>query len=226
MNSQKKIATFVAEFLGAGLLSLALYTIIARTTFPIFTATAVASSLALLVMIFGAVSGGHFNPAVTLAMWTRNRVSTIHAILNIAAQMLGGLAAWKLISYFMGHSLTSLASPKFAWSVFIAEALGAAVLTFSIGAAVYMKVEGSKFATAVGLSLFLGVLVASLGSNAILNPAIAVGIQSWDWAYATGPIVGGIVGINLYYLIFAGDWSKWKKPALAAKSSKKKISRR
>ncbi len=211
MFGQKKIAMILAEFLGTGLLTLALYTILARTSFPIFTGAAVGLTVALLTMIFGQVSGGHFNPAVTLARWTRSHISTMHAIVNIAAQMLGGLAAWGLIRYFMGHTLTSLAGAKFDWHVFVAEAIGAAVFTFGIGAAVYMKVEGASYATAVGLSLFLGVLVASLGSNAILNPAVALGVQSWDWAYVTAPLVGGIVGINLYNLIFAGDWSNWSR---------------
>lgn len=211
MFGQKKIAMIVAEFIGGALLSLALYTILARTSFPIFTATAVGVTAAMLVMMFGSVSGGHGNPAVTLALWTRSRISTVHAIINIAAQMLGGLAAWRLITYFMQRNLTSLAAPKFAWSTFVAEALGAAVFTFGIGAAVYMKAEGAKLATAVGASLFLGVLAASLGSNAILNPAVALGVQSWDWAYAAGPLVGGIIGINLYYLVFGSDWSTWRK---------------
>ena len=218
MFGQKKIAIIVAEFLGAAILSIALYTILARTSFPLFTGAAVGVSFALLTMIFGEVSGGHFNPAVTLANWSRNRVTTTHAIVNIAAQFLGGFAAWGLIRYFMGHNLASLAGTKFAWSVFIAEAIGTAVFTFGIGAAVYMNVKGAQFASAVGLSLFLGVLVASLGSNGILNPAVALGVQSWDWAYATAPLVGGIVGFNLYAFIFADDWSKFakKKPAKVA----------
>ncbi|MGZ6004661.1 MAG: aquaporin [Candidatus Saccharimonadales bacterium] len=232
MFGQKRIAAFVAEFLGGGLLSLALYTILARTSFPIFTGAALALTYALIVMVFGQVSGGHANPAVTLAMWTRSRISTLHAIVSIAAQMLGGFAAWGLIRYFMGHTLTSLAGTKFAWAPFIAEAIGTAVFTFGIGAAVYMKVEGSKLATAAALSLFLGVLVASLGSNGILNPAAALGVQSWDWAYAAGPLVGGIVGINLYSLLFAGDWSNWNKKTATVRvttsstSKKKKSSRR
>ena len=222
----------MAEFLGGGLLSLALYTILARTTFPIFTGAAVGLTAALLVMIFGEVSGGHANPAVTLALWTRSKISSVNAVINIAAQMLGGFAAWKLITYFMAHKLTSLAGAKFAWAPFIAEAVGAAVFTFGVGAAVYMKAEGKQLATAVGMSLFLGVLVGSLGSNGILNPAAALGVQSWDWAYVAGPLIGGIVGINLYAMIFAGDWSNWNKKAITAKvstrstSKKKKSSRR
>lgn len=219
MFGQKKIAMIVAEFLGGGLLSLALYTILARTSFPIFTGLAVGVTAGLLVLMFGAVSGGHGNPVVTLALWTRSKISTTHAIVNIAAQMLGGLAAWGLIRYFMAHSLTSLAAPKFAWAPFFAEAIGAAVFTFGIAAAVYARAEGVRLAGAVGASLFLGVLVASLGSNAILNPAVAIGVQSWDWAYATGPLVGGIVGMNLYYLLFASDWSTWRRKPAATRIS-------
>ncbi len=222
MFGQKKLAAVVAEFLGTGLLTLSLYTIIARTTFPLFTGAAVGVTITLLIMMFGRISGGHFNPAVTLAHWTRNHVSSLHAIVNIAAQFLGAVAAWGLITYFLNQKLTSMAAGHFTWQVFVAEAIGTAIFTFGIGAAVYMEVEGSKFATAVGLSLFLGVMVASLASNAILNPAVALGIQSWDWAYATAPIIGGIVGMNLYYLMFAADWSKLGKKTTAKKKKSRK----
>lgn len=222
MFGQKKLAAVMAEFLGTGLLTLALYTIVARTTFPLFTGAAVGITIALLVMIFGRVSGGHFNPAVTLAHWTRSNVSTIHAIVNIAAQFLGAVAAWGLITYFMNQHISSMAGAKFAWPVFWAEALGTAVFAFGIGAAVYMEVEGAKFAAAIGTSLFVGVLVASLASNAILNPAIALGVQSWDWAYATAPIVGAVVGMNLYYLMFAADWTRLSRPRSTVKKKSRK----
>lgn len=220
MFGQKTFARFLAEFLGTGLLTLALYTIIARTTFPLFTGAAVGLTVALLIMIFGQVSGGHFNPAVTVAQWTRGHINTIDSIINIASQFLGAVAAWYLIQYFLGQDITSIAG-KFSWNIFTAEAIGAGVFTFGIGAAVYSKVEASKFAAAIGLSLFLGVLVASLASNAVLNPAVALGIQSWNWAYAAAPIVGGIIGINLFNLVFAGDWSLFGRKLVPASVKKK-----
>ncbi len=202
MFDQKKIAMIVAEFLGAALLTVALYAVLARTAFPLFTALAVGVTYGLLTLIFGAVSGAHANPAVTIGKWTLKKIDTPQALVFVAAQVLGGLGAWSLLKYFTGRSLTSIAADKFDWKVLVAEAVGTAVFTFGIAAAVYMKFEGAKLATVVGASLFLGVLVASMASNGVLNPAVALGIQSWDWAYATGPLIGAIVGMNLYGLVF------------------------
>lgn len=149
--------------------------------------------------------------------------------------MLGGLAAWALLKYFLGHNLDNLAGQKFEWKVLIAEAVGAAVFLFGVTSAVYQKYEGGKLAFAVGTSLTIGILVASMASNGVLNPAVAVGLQSWNWAYATGPLVGAVIGANLYSLLFAADYpairivaasAKPKKPAVkAAKASAKKSTR-
>jgi hypothetical protein len=51
--------------------------------------------------------------------------------------------------------------------------------------------------------LFVGVIVASVGSAGLLNPALALGLRSWGTVYVLGPLVGGLLGVNLYYLLFA-----------------------
>jgi len=205
MFGQKKIAKIVAEFLGAALLAMVLYSIVARTAFPLFTGLAAGTTYGLLIILLGGVSGVHANPAVTLGLWTLRKIQTTEAIVYIVAQMLGGLAAWALLKYFLGRSLTSLAANQFDWKIMVAEAVGTAVFGFGLAAAHLRDFDNSKLAVTAGASLLVGVLVASMASNAILNPAVAVGIQSWNWHYATGPIIGAIVGMNLYGLLFAPD---------------------
>ena len=51
----------------------------------------------------------------------------------------------------------------------------------------------------------MGVIVASVVSNGVLNPAVALGIQSWGIEYFVAPLVGGLIGFNLYALVFAGE---------------------
>lgn len=203
MFGRNKIAMLVAEFLGAGTLVAAVYTIMARTSFPLFSALAAGGVVALFTLTVGRVSGAHLNPAITFGLWTIRRVQTTRAIALIAAQMLGGLAAWALLKYFMGNSLTSIAGETFAWKVFVAEAVGTAVFAFGFAAAVMERRDEDKTAAAIGMSLFVGILVASLASNAVLNPAVAVGIQSWSWAYAAAPLAGALVGMNVYSMLFA-----------------------
>ena len=205
MSIRQKIAVILAELIGTVVLATSVYAMVGRTTFPLFAGIAAGLTLGLLVHTVGSVSGAHVNPAVTLALWSVRKIKTLKAVLYIAVQMLGGFAAWKLINYFMGTELQAIAGEKFEWRVLIAEVIGAFIFAFGIASAVYQKYEGAKLAFTVGASLTIGILVASLGSNGVLNPAVAVGIQSWDWAYATGPLVGAVLGMNVYALIFNDD---------------------
>lgn len=203
MFSRKNIAMVVAEFLGAATLVAAVYTIMARTSFPLFSAMAAGGVVALFTLGVGRVSGAHLNPAITFGLWSVRRVQTVRALVMIAAQFAGGAAAWALLKYFLGHSLTSIAGTEFEWKVFVAEAVGTGVFAFGFASAVMQRFDEAKLAAGIGLSLFIGVLVASLASNAVLNPAVAVGIQSWSWAYAAAPFAGALVGMNVYSMLFA-----------------------
>lgn len=204
MTTRSKIAMIVAEFLGTGILATAVINV-ARSQIGIgyFVAFAAAIVFGVLTLMLGSTSGAHFNPAVTIGMWTIRKIQTLQAIAYLAAQMLGGFTAWKLAEYFTGQKLTNIAGKTFEWKVLVAELIGTFVFTFGIAAALYQKYEGAKLAATVGAALFAGVVVASLASNASLNPAIALGNQTWGRAYIFGPIIGSVVGMNLYALLFA-----------------------
>ncbi len=206
MFSRQKIAMVVAEVVGTATLAVSVYSMVARTSFPLFGGLAAGLVVGLMTVVVGSVTNAHFNPAVTLGLWTARKVKTSTAIVLVASQMLGGVLAWTLLKYLVGRPLESLVQGKFDWKVLVAEGIGAAVFTFGVASAVYQKYEGGKLAGTVGASLLVGILVASMAANGVVNPAVAVGIQSWSWAYAAGPLVGGIVGTQLYALLFAGDF--------------------
>ncbi len=208
MTLRSKIAVLAAEFLGTAVLATVAINI-SRSQIGIsyFVAIGVGLAMGLLYLAFGRLSGAHLNPAVTIGLWTIRKITTITAIAYVAVQMIAGLAAWQLASYFMGDELTSIANKTFEWKILVAEAIGAFVFTFAIAAAIYLfedkDADVSRRAALIGGGLFLGVIVASLGSNAILNPAVALANQSWSKAYFFGPIIGGVIGFNLYVLLFA-----------------------
>ncbi len=202
MISRNKLAALVAELMGVVVLVTAVYSMVARTSFPLFGGLAAGLTLGVLVYTVGNTSGAHVNPAITLGLWSVRKIRTLKALSYIAVQMLGAFAAWKLVNYFLGSDIQSIAN-KFDVKVLVAEAVGALVFGFGVASAVYQKFEGEKLAFTVGGSLTLGILVASLGSNGVLNPAVALGLQSWNAAYVAGPIIGSIVGMNLYALLFA-----------------------
>ena len=220
MFGRNKVAMLLAEFLGVATLTSVVYTIVGRTSFPLFAALAAGGTVAVFTLTVGAFSGAHLNPAISLGLWSIRKISTKHAVANIAAQFLGGLAAWTLLKYFLGHSLDSVAGATFSWKVFVAEALGTMVFAFGFASAILEKFEATKAAGVIGASLFIGILIASLASNAVVNPAVAVGIQSWSLAYATAPLLGGLVGMNVYGLVFAEE-STFKMAARTVKKTTK-----
>lgn len=204
MFSRNKIAMVVAELFGTMVLT-SVFLSVSRSPIglPYFVALAVGLTIAILTLVVGPTSGAHFNPAVTLGMWTIRKINTLETVAYLVAQFAGAALAWKLFTYLTNGPVKSIAGANFDWNVVVAELVGAAIFTFGFAAAVYQKYEGGRLAAAVGGSFVLAVLVASVASNGILNPAVALGAQSWSKAYVFSPLVGAVVGMNVYGLLFA-----------------------
>lgn len=201
--NRKTVAMLVAEFLGTYVLASTVLAIAGRISFPFFAAATAGATLAAMVLVIGAVSGAHINPAVTFGLWTLKKVSTPIALAYVAVQMLAGLTALHVNEYLLNQVVENTARVNWDWRVVLAEAIGTFVFTFGIAAAVYRGYEGARLALAIGLSLFVGVLIASFGAAGALNPAVALGINSWSLSYVVGPLVGAVLGMNAYALLFA-----------------------
>jgi glycerol uptake facilitator-like aquaporin len=217
---RKKIAMILAEFLGTAILT-AVVLAVSRSNLgvPYFVGIAAGLAIAAGTLVFGAVSGAHFNPAITIGLWSARRVKTLPAIVYVAAQLLGGIVAYLLYTYLMNTHWANTGT--YDARVLVAESVGAFVFSLGWAAAVYNKLEVGKAAFVVGGSLVLGVLIASVGSGALLNPAVALGMRSWGWGtYALGPVLGAIIGFNLYALLFAPT-NSLVAPGVSAKAKKK-----
>jgi len=201
------LAPLAAEFLGTGFLVLIALVLSETTAVSYFIATSVAVALGVAYMVFANVSGGHFNPAITLGMWTARKISSVRGVSYIVAQLLGGLASWQLYQYFINHQLP-VKTVSFNSRIFIAEAVGALILSLGFAAAVSRGLGALESALSYGAALFVGVLVASTAAAGYLNPAVALGLRSFDWTYVLGPVVGAVVGINTYYMLFAPTKTK------------------
>ncbi len=223
MLGRRKIAMIVGEFLGTGVLTLIVLSVAKSSVgFPYFIALAAGLAVAIMTMAVGAVTGGHFNPAITFALWTARKVKSSKAIVYIAAQLLGGASAYLLYTYFVGQHWQN--SGHYDAKVMVAEAVGAIVFGFGVASAVYQRYDGGRAALTVGFSLTLGILIASTASSAFLNPAVALGARSWGWGtYVLGPVLGAVIGVNLYNLLFASTPAVLEQANTAStKDTKKK----
>ncbi|HZP55716.1 MAG TPA: aquaporin, partial [Candidatus Saccharimonadales bacterium] len=121
-----------------------------------------------------------------------------------AFQLLGGLGALELYQYFTNHSLQA---HKLAFStpMWLAELVGTGILALALTAAVSKAYDTFQSSVMYGFAYFAGILIASTASAAYLNPAIALGLRNWNAVYVLGPLVGGLIGVNLYSWLFAGN---------------------
>ncbi len=226
MTGRQKVAAVIAEFVGTYVLASAMLAMLVRTNFEFFSATAAAVVYGGLYLIFGSVSGSQLNPAVTIANWSIRKISSLSAFVLIITQLLAGLAAWKAAQYFLGQALSKTATGGVNWRVLTAEAIGATVFGMAVAAVAYRKeLEATKKAAILSVGLFGGILVASLASNGLLNPAVAIAARSVSWAYIAGPVIGLIVGANLYNVIFT-DMTIGTRPSVIKSSSVKAKSKK
>lgn len=210
MFRRNKLAMIVAEFLGTGILTLAVLSVQrSQLGLAYFVALAAGITVAMATYVFGRTSGAQLNPALTLALWTARRVKTLPAIAYIIVQLLGAWAAYGLYHYFV-HTEVQAVTQAFSGRILVAEAIGTLIFTFGWAAAAYNRMEEGRFAAVAGLSFAVAIIVASAGSVGLANPALAEGVRAWEvfgqngWGnYVLGPVLGAIIGVNLYGLLFA-----------------------
>lgn len=225
MIRKDQATALVAEFLGTMLLVM---TVLAVSTSQIgigyFTAIGVGLLLALMVFAIGNISGAVLNPALSIGLWTIRKLSSMRTIAYIVVQLLGGYVAFLLFQYLSksGDYGWTIPDGDFSGQVLVAEVVGTAIFAFGLAAAIYQKMEGTAKALAIGGALAVGVMVASIASAGLLNPAVAVGAQLWVWAtYILGPVLGAIIGFNLYNLLYAANSAPAKRSAAKATAKKK-----
>jgi aquaporin Z len=191
---------YIAEFIGTFGLTFVVILSVARL-FPIATPILAGMVLALFVYALGHVSGTHINPAVTLGALAIKKIKVKDAVIYIVAQVIGAFAA-----FYVAHSLFAIPALNLvvanSYLVFFAELIGTAFFTFGIASVVYGNTPDAVGGMVIGASLTLGIVIAvALGSNGILNPAVAIGLGSINLVYALGPIVGSALGMYGYKMI-------------------------
>jgi aquaporin TIP len=205
------IGTFALIFIGAG-------SIIASPTAVGVMGTLVGIALAhgLTIAAFGSatghISGGHLNPAVTIAMIFTGRIDLVKGASYIVAQVLGSIVAALLLQVAMPADLVAaanLGAPLLGAKTnvvqgIILEAITTFFLVFVIfGTAVDGR--GPKMgALFIGFVVALDILAIGPLTGAAMNPARSIGpaligghLENF-WVYWVGPIVGAVLAGLLY----------------------------
>jgi MIP family channel proteins len=179
-------------------------------------AIALAHGLAIGIMVsaFGHVSGGHFNPAVTIGFWVTKRLGTLDAFLYWAAQLLGGIVAAFLLRSVIPEETwraVALGTPELLrdfprLSGMVLEAVTSFFLVLVVFATAVDE-RGAFRAIAgfgIGLTITLGILAIGPYTGGAMNPARAFGpaLAAHHWTnqgvYWIGPLAGGFLAGLLY----------------------------
>ncbi|HEY8135265.1 MAG TPA: aquaporin [Candidatus Limnocylindrales bacterium] len=172
--------------------------------------------LAVLVSALGAVSGGHFNPAVTLGVWLTGKIHWHRALAYVVAQLIGAiLAAWAVRIVIPATLSPSLGVPALGTDISaVAGILVEAVLTVILVIAVLgtaVDLRGPKIGgLAIGFAVAADILMGGPLTGAAMNPARWFGPAAvtglWDnwYVWIVGPLLGGaIAGLAYRYLFVA-----------------------
>jgi MIP family channel proteins len=177
----------------------------------------------------GHVSGGHFNPAVTISALVTGKIGVRDGTAYVLSQLAGAAAGAALLRGAIPESLwrpIGLGIPGFSRVSTPQAVLIEAILTFFLVWVVFataMDEEGSfgKIAgLAIGFVITMDILAGGPFTGAAMNPArafgpaLVAGVWTNQWVYWVGPVAGGVVAALLYQLGILG-----LRPAPAAKKA-------
>jgi aquaporin Z len=174
---------------------------------------AIGSALMIMVYAGGHVSGGHYNPAVTLAVWLRGRCPPSDVLPYIGSQIAGGIVAAIITLYLKDDPTVTPAEIK-VFPALLAELIGTFALAYVVLNVATAKATAgnSYFGLAIGFTIT--VMAFALGgiSGGAFNPAVAVGITVMHvaraanlWIYLVANFAGGALAAMAFRFINPED---------------------
>ena len=201
---------YLTEFIGTFFLVLTIgLTVLGGTP---LAPLAIGASLMIMVYMGGHVSGGHYNPAVTLAVTLRGRLAAKEALPYMLAQLAGALAAALATRLVMGRTFAPAPAEQ-------ASTLGALLVellyTFALclvvlNAATSSRTQGNSFyGLAIGFTIVVAAFAGGPISGGAFNPAVGVGPTVVNamlgsgsfqhlWLYVVGPLLGGVIAAAVF----------------------------
>src|ERR1700756_397186 len=177
--------------------------------------TATVFGLAVLILMFGPISGAHFNPVVTAADWLLGRRSGTgiaggHAVAYAAAQIAGGVAGAWLANLMFDRRVFELASKQ---RITTGHFVGEVVATAGLIAVIFTLARTGRAAlSAAAVGAYIGAAYWFTSSTSFANPAVTVGRMFSDSfagiapgsapAFITAQIIGALVGLGFVVALY------------------------
>jgi aquaporin Z len=197
---------YVAEFIGTFFLVLTIgCTVIGHGAGP-FAPLAIGSALMVMIFAGGHISGGHFNPAVTLGVWLRGKCETKDVVPYVIFQVMGAVLAALVVKFFKGGAAVAPLQPATVAALFAEFLFTFALVYVVLNVATAKGTSGNSFyGLAIGFTVMVGAFSVGSISGGAFNPAVAVGISamglsSWAniWIYLVADFAGAAVAAGAF----------------------------
>jgi aquaporin Z len=179
---------------------------------------AIGASLALIVMVYagGHISGAHYNPAVSVAMLIRRKLSVADLPGYLGAQFLGALVAGALVYYVFNSPGAGgcAVAEEGIFTALLAEFISTFALAFVVlNVATAKGTSGNSFyGLAIGGTVLAMATLFGRYSGGVFNPAVGLGLAiqkslCWQqvWIYFLAPIAGGAVAAYVFLAVNGAD---------------------
>jgi len=200
---------YIVEFIGTFFLVLTVGCCVVIGGAGVIAPLAIGSILMVMIYAGGHISGGHFNPAVTLGVWVRGKCPTSDVVPYCVAQFVAAVVAALVLNYLKGDASAKPLVLK-PGPALVAEFLYTFALVYVVlnSATAKGTANNSFYGLAIGFTVLAGAFSVGSISGAAFNPAVAVGISvmglsSWTniWIYLVACFAGGgVAGVTFKML--------------------------
>jgi len=200
---------YVTELIGTFFLVLTVGCTVIPGTPGVIAPLAIGSALMVMIFAGGHISGGHYNPAVTLGVWIRGKCETRDVVPYMVSQIIGAVLAAFATKYLVGNPKTPPATLA-AGPFLLAEFLFTFALVFVVlNTATAKGTEGNSFyGLAIGFTVTVGAFAVGGISGAAFNPAVAVGVTlmglalvSSIWMYLVAQFLAAAVAAMVFKFV-------------------------
>lgn len=205
INFMKK---YITEFIGTFFLVLTIgLTVINPGGAGVMAPIAIGAILMVMIFAGGHISGAHYNPAVTLAVWMRGKCSTGDVIPYMASQIFGAVIAALCVKFLKGPSAQVAAANINVVPALLAELLGTFALCYVVlNVATSKGTDGNSFyGLAIGFTVTAMAYALGGFSGGAFNPAVATGVSvmglsAWSniWIFLVGNLGAGALAATVY----------------------------
>ena len=204
---------YLTELIGTFFLVLTIGCTVIGAAPNVIAPLAIGAVLMVMVYAGGHVSGAHYNPAVTLAVWMRGRCATKDVVPYWIMQIVGAVLAAIVVKYLVGRSSVTVMLPDRPRAL-VAEFLYTFALAYVVlNTATAKGTSGNSFyGLAIGFTVMVGVFAAAGISGGAFNPAVAVGISvmglsMWPniWIFLVGDLLGAAAAATVFKMVNPDD---------------------